>query len=496
MPPLPSFLSMPSASELPLDSSTPFNFDFPLDPPPTEAERLTLSAVSEKYNRDGSVELDHMDPYFYMAESHIADPHPVANAFLPHFKSPHFHRHAMQILSRYLHYPGHSTANDEGGPDQKSHEYFNLPAVDIRTTAHDYYFDIELPGVTDKAGISIHWTSSHGFIVEGEIPRPRISIRDELNDDDTIEGSTDATGETIDPPIGLVSLSGVPTHKPTNTLINEGVTNNEDTLTKRRTTIQPKDKYPGFSHLVRCPGSGESSDANAPTKWASFDAIEREDDNAEAPEPTFVPDEFSIPTAKHNHPPPLDEVALLRSRTNSSKASSHHHKPHNDRDVPFPSARGFSFRSNHNEHQSPLPLVSPNPFDFSAPALASDNDQSLPCQAAYTSSNPPSYFPNAAGPQSKTSSLPPSFRTHRHLSNSHTSGDILRPVVENRNTPQLVLAERMIGRYKRQCVLPGDMEPDQKGTSAKLEAGVLTVRVPRRKDKGELQEEGVKVVVK
>ncbi len=203
---------MPSTSDLPTDPNTPFNFDFPLDPAPTEAERLALSAVSEKHNRDGSVELDHMDPYFYMTESRIANPHMIANASLPHLKSPHFHRHAMQILNRYLHYPGHLAANDKSGPAQESHEYFNLPAVDIRTTARDYYFDIELPGVTDKAGISIHWTSSRGFVVEGEIPRPPISPRDELDDD------------------------GVSTRQPVSTFAAESVTNNEDTLGNGSTT--------------------------------------------------------------------------------------------------------------------------------------------------------------------------------------------------------------------------------------------------------------------
>ena len=427
-----------------------------------------------------------MDPYLYMTESQIADPHLVANAFLPHFKSLHFNRHAMQILSRYLHYPGHLPADNKDEPTEESHEYFNLPAVDIRTTKRDCYFDIELPGLTDKAGISIHWTSSHSFVVEGEIPRPRISIRDDLDDEDTI-------GEKIDLPTALVSLSGVPTHKPFNTSVSKRVTNNEVALIKGSTTAEPKDKYPGFSHLVRCAGSGESTDTNGPKKWTSTEPIECEDNNAEVPEPTFVPDEFSIPTAKLHHPPPMDEVALIRSRTNSSKASYHHARPHNDHDVQPSSARNFSVRSNHNEHQSPLPLVSPNPFDFAAPALASDNGELPPCQAACTTPKPPSYIPTAGGPPSETSSP---MTTHRHLSNRLPSGDILRPVVVNGTMPLLVLAERMIGRYMRHCVLPGGVEADQKGTEAKLEAGVLTLRIPRRKDKEGLEEEGTKVDVK
>ena len=485
---------MPPTFDLPTDPSTIRNFDFPLDPVPTEAERLNISAVSEEYNRDGSIEIDHMDPYFYMTESHIADPHLLDNAFLPHLKSPHFRRYAMQILNRCLHHPGHLTADDKGKPTQASHEYFNSPAVDIRTTARDCYFDIELPGLTDKAGISIYWNSSHGFIVEGEIPRPRISIRNESDNDDTVEGWTDARGETIDPPTGLVSLSGIPKQRPINTPVSKIVTDKEDTLINGSTTAEPKDRYPGYSHLVRCPGSSESTETNGPRKSMSTDPTEREDDNAEVPEPTLVPDESSIPTAKNHHPPPMDEIALIHARTNSSKASSRQHRPHNDHDVKSSPARGFSVQSNHNEH--PLPLVSPNPFDFASPARASANGELLPCQEAYTLPNPPSYFPNGGGPPFKTSPSTTSFQPHRHLSNSHPSGDILRPVVEDGNTPLLVLAERMIGRYKRHCVLPGGVEADQKGTEAKLEAGVLTVRIPRRKVKEGLEEEGAKVVVK
>ena len=63
---------MTAASDLPMDSRIPFNFEFPFTPAPSDEELLSLSRVSEKYNRDGSVDFDHMDPDFYKAESDIA----------------------------------------------------------------------------------------------------------------------------------------------------------------------------------------------------------------------------------------------------------------------------------------------------------------------------------------------------------------------------------------------------------------------------------------
>ena len=425
-----------------------------------------------------------------MTESNSVDPHLADNAFFPHARSPHFHRDLMQTLKRYLHYSGHLTADDKGTSAQESHEYFNLPPLDIRTAPRACYFDIDLPGLTDKSGISIHWTSSQSFVVEGDISRPRISSRDELDGEDVIEGRTDARKGRIEPSTGSVSLNGIPTHKSIGIALSKRETDKEDASIDGSTAAEPKDKYPGFSHLLRCPGSGESTETSEPKDRTATEPTKPEDDDAEVQQPTFIPDESSIATATIHHPPPMDEITLIHSRRQSAKTSSRQPRPHNDHDAKPPSTRGFSFRSNHNEHQTPLPLVSPNPFDFAAPAPASVHGQVPPCQAAYTSPDPPSYFPNGGGPPSKASSGTASYGPH------HPSGDILRPVIEKGDTPQLVLAERRIGRYKRHCTLPAGVKGDQQGTEARLEAGVLTVRIPRRKDQEGLEQEGTKVVVK
>ena len=51
-------------------------------------------------------------------------------------------------------------------------EHVLVPAVGMRKTKRDYYFDIELPGVHDKASIKIEWTSDFKLLVEGVIRRP------------------------------------------------------------------------------------------------------------------------------------------------------------------------------------------------------------------------------------------------------------------------------------------------------------------------------------
>ena len=123
-----------------------------------------------------------MDPEFYMAVSNgHPDNHNPYRSW-PTFKAHHFNKHIMELLHHYLHYPiglaNGSTAHNEADSrsPSASQEHFNLPAVDIRTTETDFYFDVELPGVTDKSSIGIHWVSSSSFIVEGDITRPWIAI--------------------------------------------------------------------------------------------------------------------------------------------------------------------------------------------------------------------------------------------------------------------------------------------------------------------------------
>jgi len=118
--------------------------------------------------------MDALNAFYYQPEAH---PHPYSHPSAhPSLKTPHFYRQLMHFLESYLHYPSSLPHNAADADRKSSREYFHLPPVDIRTTDKNYYFDIELPGVTDKAGISVHWTSARTFMIEGEIPRPRILL--------------------------------------------------------------------------------------------------------------------------------------------------------------------------------------------------------------------------------------------------------------------------------------------------------------------------------
>lgn len=50
------------------------------------------------------------------------------------------------------------------------------PDADLRETSTHFYLDLEVPGVSDKSSIRIHWTSSRLLVVEGEIIRPKAEI--------------------------------------------------------------------------------------------------------------------------------------------------------------------------------------------------------------------------------------------------------------------------------------------------------------------------------
>jgi len=82
----------------------------------------------------------------------------------------HPHAHAqMSHLLPHLHNP--FAAHHKG---QLPHNYIHTPPVDIRQTPTDFYLDLELPGVTDKSSVSIQWTSTRTFLVEGWINRPNV----------------------------------------------------------------------------------------------------------------------------------------------------------------------------------------------------------------------------------------------------------------------------------------------------------------------------------
>ena len=51
--------------------------------------------------------------------------------------------------------------------------YTYTPDADLRETSTHFYLDLEVPGVSDKSSIRIHWTSSRLLVIEGEINRPK-----------------------------------------------------------------------------------------------------------------------------------------------------------------------------------------------------------------------------------------------------------------------------------------------------------------------------------
>lgn len=110
--------------------------------------------------------------------------------------SPHYPRRMSQILNHLHAFSTHHSYNHN--------EYIHTPTVDIRETDSHYYFDIEMPGVTDRDNISIQWTSSRTLVVEGTISRPDISLQTPLRPPYNFEQNG---GEICDDPIGPRSNS-------------------------------------------------------------------------------------------------------------------------------------------------------------------------------------------------------------------------------------------------------------------------------------------------
>jgi len=50
--------------------------------------------------------------------------------------------------------------------------YTYTPDADLRETDADFFLDLEVPGVSDKSSIKIHWASPRLLIVEGDVTRP------------------------------------------------------------------------------------------------------------------------------------------------------------------------------------------------------------------------------------------------------------------------------------------------------------------------------------
>lgn len=92
---------------------------------------------------------------------------PSINLDQPHASKPATMPQILDHLHTYTHslpHPLHHT----------NIHHTHTPPVDIRETDNDYYFDIEVPGLSDRASVSIQWTSSRTLVVEGTVSRPDV----------------------------------------------------------------------------------------------------------------------------------------------------------------------------------------------------------------------------------------------------------------------------------------------------------------------------------
>jgi len=92
------------------------------------------------------------------------------------------------------------------------HRGYNIPDVDIRETKTAFYFDIELPGVGDKKSISITWTSSRSFLVEGLIGRLEVEGNKTAEGQQHYAEGIDNTGILQEPSGNHASVNGHKKH--------------------------------------------------------------------------------------------------------------------------------------------------------------------------------------------------------------------------------------------------------------------------------------------
>jgi len=69
------------------------------------------------------------------------------------------------------------------------------PHTDVRETAKRYYIDIELPGVSSKEDLKLHWISNTTLLLEFTTRRPPI---EEEEEEKKAEGETKAEGKKAD----------------------------------------------------------------------------------------------------------------------------------------------------------------------------------------------------------------------------------------------------------------------------------------------------------
>jgi len=105
-------------------------------------------------------------------------PEPWRTTYVPrHFPEQHY------PLEHFRHTLGHTISNVAGplihpfGSDPPIH----TPAIDIRESKHNYYLDIELPGIGPSDKFKIRWVNSQTLLLETKIERPKI-VEDEARD--------------------------------------------------------------------------------------------------------------------------------------------------------------------------------------------------------------------------------------------------------------------------------------------------------------------------
>lgn len=106
-------------------------------------------------------------------------PEPWRTTFVPrHFPEKHY------PLEGFRHTLGHTLSSAAGSLVHPfgSEPSVHVPAIDIRESRHNYYLDIELPGVGPNDKFKIRWVNSQTLFLETKIERPKIDDEDDTHD--------------------------------------------------------------------------------------------------------------------------------------------------------------------------------------------------------------------------------------------------------------------------------------------------------------------------
>lgn len=91
---------------------------------------------------------------------------PIPTVYLEdtfHGKQPHPHHLSLPYLR-------HNVGRMVHNPDLDAHS----PHTDVRESQSHYFFDVELPGLSDKSKLKLRWTSTRTLLVEARIERPHL----------------------------------------------------------------------------------------------------------------------------------------------------------------------------------------------------------------------------------------------------------------------------------------------------------------------------------